>query len=65
MCKNTELKVTAMNSVSYSLHEICPICGVYEPDGAVCTVCRANYGFVCSNQEIVELLNYTRKNDKV
>ena len=30
-------------SICYSSDEICPICGVYSPDGDVCTGCQKNY----------------------
>ena len=55
MSKKIELKVATGNA-AYSLQEICPICGAYEPEGAVCRVCKSSYGDVYSRLDMTELL---------
>lgn len=30
--------------ISYSLDEMCPVCGVYSADGDVCINCQKEYG---------------------
>ena len=30
--------------VLYTSQEICPVCGIYTPDGGVCTGCLKKYG---------------------
>lgn len=31
-------------NTGYSSDEICPVCGVYSPDGDVCVTCQKEYG---------------------
>lgn len=32
------------NKGTYSIDEICPVCGRYEPDGELCVSCQKEYG---------------------
>ena len=32
------------NKDTYSIDEICPVCGTYQPDGQLCIVCQKEYG---------------------
>ena len=31
-------------TIAYAFDEVCPVCGNYSPDGAVCCLCNKEYG---------------------
>lgn len=34
----------------YSMDEICPLCGRYDPDGSVCITCQKAFGVYKTNR---------------
>ena len=62
MTKKFELKI-ATGNLTYSLQEVCPICGIYEPEGNVCHSCKTGYD-AYSKLDLMELLAQTRNNIK-
>lgn len=36
-------KIIESNNVKYTLDEVCPCCGRYQPDGELCVGCQKEY----------------------
>lgn len=39
---NKEIRIKTANAI-ISIDEICPVCGIYQPDGEVCISCQKEY----------------------
>ena len=39
----SSVNAASQSLLRYSQDEVCPICGTYSPDGAVCTNCLKTY----------------------